>query len=69
MGKQVMHFKRNKEVRRGHLFREADDTGGFRHVGSKIFSNRKVRHKVYPLEESPAGNKNLEKPSFYLFFS
>lgn len=53
MGRQVMNFKRKKEVRRRYWFGEADDTGGFRHVGSNIFFNRKVRHKVYNLEKSP----------------
>lgn len=52
MGRLAVYFMKNKEARGGHWFGEADDTGGFKRIGSNIFSNRKVRHKVWNLEES-----------------
>lgn len=40
---------------------EADDTGGFKPVSSNIFSNRKIRHKVWNLEEGPGWKYRLGK--------
>lgn len=61
MGRLVVYFKRNNEARRGHWFGEADDTGGLKHIGSNTFSNRRVRHKVWNLEESSGLKHRLGK--------
>lgn len=59
-----MYFKRNNEARRRHWFGEADNTGGFKHIGSNTFSNRRVRHSLefrreFRLETQTWKNQNL----------
>lgn len=61
MGRLVVYFKRNEEARRGIWFGEERDMGGFRHVDSNTLSNRKVRHKVWNLEENPGWTCRLGK--------
>lgn len=72
MGRLVVYFKRNNEARRRHWFGEDDDSGGFKHIGSNTFSNRRVRHSLefrreFRLETQTWKNQNLLTTSDQLF--